>query len=102
MIVEITDPAVLAQYPPGRLARCSDCGTYLRTGQPHSVGNHQRSRDRCEPHATVEMLTVTLPPDFEERAARAADERLEEVRRRRDFRSTRIAYRAAYPRRRPS
>jgi len=38
----------------GRLSLCSVCGTYLRTGQPHSGL-------KPEPHQSLDMLTVYEP-----------------------------------------
>ena len=58
----------------GRLARCSACGTYLRAGQPHSAL-------RPVPHQSLDMLTVTEPEDFEERAEEDAEFRLDARRR---------------------
>lgn len=87
MLIEITDPAILAQYPHlappkvevidmvatlegdktvydlkpgtpelrhGRLVQCSFCGTFLRTGQPHTA-------TLPTPHTAFDMVTVVEP-----------------------------------------
>jgi len=89
MLIEIRDPAILAQYPHlappkmqvidmvatkgftegetiyemapgtpeaghGRLTQCALCGTFLRTGQPHTA-------TLPEPHTSFEMVTVVEP-----------------------------------------
>lgn len=45
----------------GRVARCSVCGTLLRTGQPHSSA-------APVPHASLAMVTVVEPELMEEGA----------------------------------
>lgn len=87
MLVNITDPEILKQYPhlappkmrvidmvpqadgdstiyeldpgtpeagTGRLVQCALCGTYLRTGQPHTA-------TQPEPHTAFDMLHVVEP-----------------------------------------
>jgi hypothetical protein len=39
---------------PGRLVQCTDCGTYLRAGQPHTA-------TLPFPHQSLDMLTVEEP-----------------------------------------
>jgi len=48
-LVEETDPAVLAQLPPGPVYRCLDCGTIVRHGQPHTASEPW-------PHQTIAAL----------------------------------------------
>jgi hypothetical protein len=87
MLLNVTDPAILAQYPHlappklevidmvatvdgdkttyainpgtpeaghGRLTQCALCGTFLRTGQPHTA-------TQPEPHTAFDMLRVVEP-----------------------------------------
>jgi len=56
--------------------RCGVCGTTLRPGQPHSSL-------RPTAHQSMDMLTVTLPADFEARAEAADKARMEVLARRR-------------------
>ena len=84
MLIQVTDPNVLAQYPHrappkmgiidmvvgeggiyemdpgtpeagvGRLVQCDICKTYLRTGEPHTATDPV-------PHTAYDMLTVIEP-----------------------------------------
>jgi hypothetical protein len=61
--------------------QCSECGTRIRPGQPHTA-------IEPTPHQSYEALTVNRAPDFEALEQERLEEALEDLRRRRDKRST--------------
>lgn len=73
-----TDPGD-AEAGHGRLLRCEACGTYLRSGQPHSAVSPF-------PHQALDMLVVVEPADFEELAEEDDRYRMDALRRARGIR----------------